>query len=95
MHSGETHGSVQASPCIKLASRIYFLIQSFDLTCLEACPEYGKLQVVLEGRMLNLKGTGGLQVSQLGATSILVNDGVNLKALGQGLQRHVGSSSSS
>lgn len=29
-----------------------------------------------------------LSVSQLGVTSILVNDGVNLKALAQGLQKH-------
>lgn len=45
--------------------------------------------------MLNLRDTGGLQISQLGATSIMVDDGVTLKALGQGLQKHDLSSSSS
>jgi len=34
-------------------------------------------------------------VSQLGATSILVDDGVNLRSLAQGLQQHVRKAASS
>lgn len=36
-----------------------------------------------------------VQVSQMGVTSILVDEGVNLSALSQGISKHAGSSTSS
>ena len=36
----------------------------------------------------------GVQVSQMGVTSILVDEGVNLSALTQGISKHAGSSTS-